>query len=168
MVLIFFLAIAAPLFIAAYGIRTSMVRQRVRRLWRMTLWLLLLCGAVTGYVVSLRAEIAISTTYRMVGFPLPIGFFHFENGGWCAYEVLGIPVVLHVVGNVLIWSLVFALPLSLLFGFFRPRRQPTGKCRNCGYDLTGNLSGRCPECGLEVPATEQNPTSDAEAPSRLH
>lgn len=20
-------------------------------------------------------------------------------------------------------------------------------CRACGYDLTGNLSGRCPECG---------------------
>lgn len=24
---------------------------------------------------------------------------------------------------------------------------PPGCCRNCGYDLTGNLSGRCPECG---------------------
>jgi uncharacterized RDD family membrane protein YckC len=25
-------------------------------------------------------------------------------------------------------------------------------CRSCGYDLTGNTSGRCPECGLEVAA----------------
>ncbi|MDO8630091.1 MAG: hypothetical protein Q7R41_06315 [Phycisphaerales bacterium] len=24
-------------------------------------------------------------------------------------------------------------------------------CRACGYDLTGNVSGRCPECGAEVP-----------------
>ncbi len=23
-------------------------------------------------------------------------------------------------------------------------------CLGCGYDLTGNVSGRCPECGLEV------------------
>lgn len=24
-------------------------------------------------------------------------------------------------------------------------------CLGCGYDLTGNTSGRCPECGLEIP-----------------
>jgi hypothetical protein len=29
------------------------------------------------------------------------------------------------------------------------RRIPPGHCR-CGYDLTGNVSGRCPECGQEV------------------
>ena len=28
----------------------------------------------------------------------------------------------------------------------REKLQP-GKCRQCGYDLTGNVSGRCPECG---------------------
>jgi hypothetical protein len=27
------------------------------------------------------------------------------------------------------------------------RRQPPGHCQACGYDLTGNVSGRCPECG---------------------
>lgn len=24
-------------------------------------------------------------------------------------------------------------------------------CRKCGYDLTGNVSGRCPECGTDIP-----------------
>jgi hypothetical protein len=24
---------------------------------------------------------------------------------------------------------------------------PPGQCRHCGYDLTGNVSGVCPECG---------------------
>jgi hypothetical protein len=23
-------------------------------------------------------------------------------------------------------------------------------CQKCGYDLTGNVSGRCPECGEET------------------
>lgn len=27
------------------------------------------------------------------------------------------------------------------------RRPKIGHCRCCGYDLTGNTSGRCPECG---------------------
>jgi len=32
--------------------------------------------------------------------------------------------------------------------FARDRmRRAKGLCRNCGYDLTGNVSGVCPECG---------------------
>jgi len=30
---------------------------------------------------------------------------------------------------------------------------PPGRCQTCGYDLTGNVSGRCPECGAPVPDT---------------
>ncbi len=29
----------------------------------------------------------------------------------------------------------------------RHRRRRRGQCVRCGYDLTGNLSGVCPECG---------------------
>lgn len=27
---------------------------------------------------------------------------------------------------------------------------PAAACRNCGCNLTGNLSGRCPECGTPI------------------
>jgi hypothetical protein len=27
----------------------------------------------------------------------------------------------------------------------------TPRCRTCGYNLTGNLSGTCPECGMAMP-----------------
>jgi hypothetical protein len=30
------------------------------------------------------------------------------------------------------------------------RRRTAGLCRECGYDLTGNVSGKCPECGLKI------------------
>ena len=30
------------------------------------------------------------------------------------------------------------------------RRRTAGLCRRCGYDLTGNVSGVCPECGTPV------------------
>ena len=30
------------------------------------------------------------------------------------------------------------------------RAYPAGRCRKCGYDLTGNESGVCPECGTKI------------------
>lgn len=30
------------------------------------------------------------------------------------------------------------------------RKPEPNRCRSCGYDLTGNTSGRCPECGSPV------------------
>jgi hypothetical protein len=35
--------------------------------------------------------------------------------------------------------------------FRRLYRRKTGRCLGCGYDLTGNVSGVCPECGTPVP-----------------
>ena len=34
----------------------------------------------------------------------------------------------------------------------RRRRGPGRHCAHCGYDLTGNVSGVCPECGNAVPS----------------
>ncbi len=39
-------------------------------------------------------------------------------------------------------------PRPFLWKEDRARLQAEG-CRRCGYDLTGNVSGRCPECGIE-------------------
>ena len=41
-------------------------------------------------------------------------------------------------------------PTAFLWGidwWIGRRRFPPGHCQKCGYDLTGNVSGRCPECG---------------------
>ena len=35
----------------------------------------------------------------------------------------------------------------------RPRKP--GTCHACGYNLTGNTSGVCPECGTAIPANQQ-------------
>lgn len=50
-----------------------------------------------------------------------------------------------------LWMLLvgFGLPTAVLFWTGRPRRR-VGHCDNCGYDLTGNVSGRCPECGTTI------------------
>lgn len=35
------------------------------------------------------------------------------------------------------------------------RRARRGLCRSCGYNLTGNVSGICPECGTAVKAAQR-------------
>ncbi|MDM8007650.1 MAG: hypothetical protein QUV05_16035 [Phycisphaerae bacterium] len=42
----------------------------------------------------------------------------------------------------------FAIPTVYLF--WHDRRIPPGHCQSCGYNLTGNVSGVCPECGEKV------------------
>jgi len=37
--------------------------------------------------------------------------------------------------------------LGQVRNLFRKRVFPPGHCDWCGYDLTGNTSGTCPECG---------------------
>ena len=39
---------------------------------------------------------------------------------------------------------------SVLARFVRSRRPKEGCCPYCDYDLTGNLSGVCSECGLPI------------------
>jgi hypothetical protein len=52
---------------------------------------------------------------------------------------LWIPLVLAAAPTVILWR--------------RDRhRPPPGHCQKCGYNLTGNVSGRCPECGMKTEA----------------
>jgi hypothetical protein len=47
-----------------------------------------------------------------------------------------------------------AAPAVVLLWHHRRRRRP-GYCRQCGYNLTGNASGKCPECGTPVGGSRQ-------------
>lgn len=66
------------------------------------------------------------------------------------------------------WSLVwlciaFALyPIAKLVVSFvlLKRRMLEGRCQSCLYDLTGNVSGICPECGEKVVSAPKPIESD--------
>ena len=50
------------------------------------------------------------------------------------------------------WTVCMALavlPTMLAIKFFRHRRK-SECCHACSYNLTGNISGVCPECGTAV------------------
>ena len=58
-----------------------------------------------------------------------------------AYAVHG---AISLVGGV---YLIMGAPLLMSLSGLAERE---GRCAACGYDLTGNTSGVCPECGKEV------------------
>ena len=45
------------------------------------------------------------------------------------------------------WLALLFVAVPTAFLFWRDSRIPPGHCRKCGYNLMGNVSGRCPECG---------------------
>lgn len=51
------------------------------------------------------------------------------------------------------WPLVAAFLAWNVIPWQRARRRmKRGLCRRCGYDLRADVSGRCPECGLQTPS----------------
>ncbi len=48
-----------------------------------------------------------------------------------------------------LWLVLLALAGPTVVLWRRDRPIPRGHCRSCGYNLTGNVSGVCPECGTK-------------------
>ena len=54
------------------------------------------------------------------------------------------------------WSIVMMFLIIPIYGLGRSlMRNGYNQCRTCGYDLTGNTSGTCPECGTPVPSKSE-------------
>jgi hypothetical protein len=64
--------------------------------------------------------------------------------------------------DVPIWLFIIAFsvaPSIRVYRFVRELRQPKpNECVECGYDLTGNVSGKCPECGQPAITLESRST----------
>ena len=45
------------------------------------------------------------------------------------------------------WLILILVGIPTAYMWRRERRVLKGHCQTCGYNLTGNVSGRCPECG---------------------
>ncbi len=107
--------------------------------WCVSMWSEILFGAGVGLVVGVAQAILAASLGNLPTF--------------------------HEGGPFYLWILVFCPGVGGTLGayFFnrrerrRERMRAAGRCGTCGYSLTGNVSGTCPECGTPVPKR----TSDA-------
>ncbi len=134
----------------------------IRRLRTFTLW------TGTSLCVLIAALFVVSASWGIV-IRLP-GWVVFLLAGNAMFEVemMSAPVFIErhsgglsrwnnwAAGSQRVWLPLYALFAAvaiptLLVCRFWPKPIKPGHCR-CGYNLTGNQSGVCPECGVEVQA----------------
>lgn len=61
-------------------------------------------------------------------------------------------------------ALLYPILVILRGPLRRMRRRKRGRCEQCNYNLTGNTSGMCPECGKAVALSQINSKSGGELP----
>lgn len=87
-----------------------------------------------------REPRTLSIGWRPRGTPLSMNwwprFVLTGKGMWKITLPLWIPTLVVLVPTVVLWA--------------TDRRHPPDHCQTCGYNLTGNESGVCPECGTRV------------------
>ena len=82
------------------------------------------------------------------------GGWHWNNHNFC-FSLAKIGSARLLIVYAPFWFLISVLAVGPIWSFIRGplrrhRRRKRYLCIHCGYDLTGNVSGDCPECGANV------------------
>ena len=78
---------------------------------------------------------------------------------WWMHFLLGLVTLPFIAANAIVVQLI----VDEYIGSGRHARwRREGRCSECGYDLTGNISGVCPECGSNAPASDSSDKMSAE------
>lgn len=130
------------------GFETVTLCRRLVYICMYTVWGFLFFFAVTGFRwVDRRRRLLWANVLLMVA-AVSTSLSLLGNGYWRAWnqffqdDAAGIGW-LEIAASLLLFLLAFL--------YRRVEADPTARCRTCHYNLTGNLSGRCPECGTPVP-----------------
>jgi hypothetical protein len=160
------------------GVRnTHVTRNRSRRLE--------LVSAAVAFISFGALFATLWYAYGYIGHGFVVGFIQGRIGvglqrgrnvGWAADRVeyrdrrlRGLPEIYSDPSSTVIVVPLW-IPGVVGLGYFwfllrRRRRICPGHCPTCEYDLTGNMSGICPECGTAIPTDSSTPEVHAAGPS---
>lgn len=71
-------------------------------------------------------------------------------GNYEGLEIIGVGIVLFFMSGGMVISLITYGVVIVISDWRAPGPRPKGLCKNCEYDLRGNASGICPECGTRI------------------
>lgn len=66
---------------------------------------------------------------------------------WFRYREQATPALSVRRMDIPVWIIAMLVAVPSAWLWYRDRRRAPGLCIKCGYDLRGNASGVCPECG---------------------
>jgi hypothetical protein len=97
--------------------------------WWLALCILLGVGAGIGYRLGFDFEYSVSPNLRIVGVPIPVGFFHFEDGHWIDFPPPKEFAYFAALTNFLIMTALAVLPLLLasLLHHRKPKTAQSGE-----------------------------------------
>ncbi len=106
--------IVATFFVCSLWLLISLLR-RLRRIgfggfWWLGLAVMLSLGSLAGYWCAFHFEYQAGARYRIGSFPIPVVFFHLEDGQWVDFPVPEFQAWATVYTNILMVAAVFALP----------------------------------------------------------
>lgn len=113
----------------------------------------LIVAPVIGRTLRIDHAVSVAVSFVTVGTVagVLVGLLQDAVSGDDTLELVG------VTAHFVVWQCATAAVLGPALDAKRAaalNAPPT--CQACAYDLTGNVSGRCPECGREIPpATQQ-------------
>lgn len=129
---------------------THLVRPRLRRNIKLEIRQVRYTGALCGSLLGLAVVKLTATGLKIfVILSLPGMLTVYFLGGTGAAPSLSVGIV-----NLLVYASVGAL-LGDVGARLLKRRPRVGCCSECDYDLTGNVSGICPECGTPLRASRE-------------
>jgi hypothetical protein len=95
-------------------------RQKASWRWWVTLAAIVVSGGYVGWLLG-HCDVQVSPEMVWGGVPLPLGFFHFEDGGWVDYVLPDSAQRCNVVANTVLPIVILLFPWIILRRRWMPR-----------------------------------------------